>query len=283
LPEGFSFSDLTRLNFVAILSVLKDLTRDDLASHDAQIYEDLPRNQSRAWSDFAIRGGHVLQPGVAGAFRADLAFDVLLDDRQLAGCSDEVRIPSSISLLGDASYQGSRVSVDATGRLLLAPFDVGIRGWSELHWIDDENLTRLARLGIGVIYWEVDTAVVDAARAHARAVAGRGKPRIEVRTDTAIFPEIVLSGPLSANGSISLVEVLAALGLKSPYDADIFKKLWVRTDDDKAGLARLRKNQPASFILVSSTGDGQIDLNNSRLISVWLDGQEITLEAASGQ
>jgi hypothetical protein len=37
----------------------------------------------------------------------------------------------------------------------------------------------------------------------------------------------------------------------------------------------LIKDKPASFLMVSPTIDGQIDFAVSRLVSVWLDGQNI--------
>ena len=57
LPVGHEVTDLTRLSFVALLSVLKGLSEDDLASFDPQTYEDLPENQTDAWSDVVVRGG----------------------------------------------------------------------------------------------------------------------------------------------------------------------------------------------------------------------------------
>ena len=50
LPPGEPMTTLTRLNFVAILTVLEDLVRNDLADHDPEMYETLTRNESDAWS-----------------------------------------------------------------------------------------------------------------------------------------------------------------------------------------------------------------------------------------
>ena len=276
LPVGFEFSDLTRLNFVAILTVLKGLTQDGLAGYDPQIYEDLPRNQSRSWSDIAVRGGHVLQPGVTRPFRADLAFDRLRSDRQFAGCSTETRIPSQIYLLGDASFHGAGVSIDATGNLLLAPFDVGIEGWSEQHWLDAKGLLRLAQLGVGVVYWAVRETDVEKVQAYATEFAIQGLPRIEVLTDATSLPHVILTGTPPQTGPAPLSETLKALGVKNPAGPDVLGKMWMKTADEKAGSARLRKHQPASFLIVSSRHNGLVDLATDRLMSVWLDGQQVT-------
>ena len=69
LPAGYEVTDLTRLSFVALLAVLRGLAEDDLASYDPQIYDDLPENQTDAWSDVVVRGGYVLQPGASQVFR----------------------------------------------------------------------------------------------------------------------------------------------------------------------------------------------------------------------
>jgi hypothetical protein len=281
LPPGHEFVDLTRLNFVAILTVLKGLAEDNLASYDPEIYEALQRNQSRSWSNIAIRGGYILQPGSTQSFRADLAFDRFRSDRQYAGCSNESRIPSRIYLLGDASFHGAGVSVDATGNLLLPAFDAGVNGWSARNWIDEQNLLRLARLGVGVIYWAVDKTDMDEARTFAKQHAVQGKPRIVVISDSTKLPHIVLSRPPAPVASSSLSEVLAALGVESPSSHAAIAQLWIRQPGDKPESARLRKNQPASFLLVSSTSDGQIDFSTSRVKSVWLDGQKVSLKPAS--
>ena len=55
LPPGRDFTDLTRLNFVAILTVLQELVKDDLAGQDPAVYDNLLRNESDSWTDVAIR------------------------------------------------------------------------------------------------------------------------------------------------------------------------------------------------------------------------------------
>jgi len=92
-----------------------------------------------------------------------------------------------------------------------------------------------------------------------------------------------LSGPPALPGSASLDAILRALGVESPEGAVEAGKLWLKKIDRKNGSARLRKYQPASFLVVSSGGEGQVDPSTNRLISVWLDGRQVTLEPASEQ
>lgn len=42
--------------------------------------------------------------------------------------------------------------------------------------------------------------------------------------------------------------------------------------------ARLSKDKPASFLMVSPGDNGQFDLNTGQLLSVWLDGHEVELK-----
>lgn len=278
LPVGYEITDLTRLSFVALLTVLKGLAEDDLAGCDPQIYEDLPENQTDSWSDVVVRGGYVLQPGATEVFRSDLAFNHLHNGRQAAGCCGQTRIPSQIFLLGDASCHGAGASVDANGKILLAAFEVGLMGWSEKKWLDQENLARLARLGVGTIYWAVDEADHVQATKHAETLAIQGLPRVEVLANPLSFPTLILSGPPSRAGSTSMVEILDALGVDGSEGNGAIETLWMEPASQNYSVARLCKDRPASFLMVSSVADGRFDLRTSQLLSVWLDGHEVALK-----
>ncbi|MDX2429096.1 MAG: M14 family zinc carboxypeptidase [Xanthomonadales bacterium] len=274
-PEGFEVTDLTRLNFVAILTVLLGLADDDLSAYDPQVYEDIPENQTDSWSDIVVRGGFVLQPGTTETFRSDLAFNILRSGRQAVEESGQTRIPSQIFLLGDASCHGAGTSVDAYGNVLLAAFDVGVKGLSEKHWMDQGNLSRMAQMGVGTIYWVVSETDYVAACSHAGTHAIRGLPRIEVLTDTSRFPVLTFSGAPPRAGSTSIAATLEALCVGDVPDSRALDSLWIEPADGISGPARLCKDQPASFLMVSSIADGQIDFANGRLISVWLDGHQV--------
>lgn len=278
LPVGYELSELTRLSFVALLTVLKGLAGDDLASYDPQIYEDLPENQTDAWSDVVVRGGYVQQPGATGVFRSDLAFNYLHNGRQAAGCCGQTRIPSQIFLLGDASNHGAGTSVNANGKILLAVFEVGLKGWSEKSWLDQDNLTRLAQMGVGTVYWEVSEADQVAAIVYADTLAIPGLPRVEVLTNPSSLPELRLSGPPSGVGLTQIGEILNVLGAGIWSGKEALETIWMEPAGENGRSARLSKDKPASFLVVSPGDDGRFDLNTSQLLSVWLDGHQVALK-----
>ena len=283
LPPGRDFSVLTRLNFVAILTVLAGLAHDDLASYDPQVYDNLPRNESDKWSDVVFRGAYIRQPASDEPFRADLAFDVLRSDRQLAGCSENPIIPSRIFMIGDASLHGAGVSIDASDSLLLAPFDVGVRGWSKRHWFENDGLTRFAGLGVGTIYWAVGKRHNTEAKTFARQLRMQGLPRIKVLSKPVRFPRIVFSEQPSQDAPVGLGGILVRLGVENPERVEAIEQLWMKTAEDEAGSPRLHKKLPASFLVVSPVSNGHVDIKTARLSSVWLDGQQVDLNSGSGK
>ncbi len=273
LPEGIGFPDLTRLNFVAILSVLQDLVRDDLASHDPQIYEDLKRNQSDVWADAIVRDGKLLQPGMTVPYRADLAFNLDRDDRQEAGCPSATeqgsvaprpRDGSRVVEIGDARFLAAGREIDAGGKLMLAPFVIGARGWGARRWLDAETLERLARLGVGEVRWVVPGRRLAAAEAIARQLDTPGRPRLQPRVAPAPAAGARLTGPPATTDAESLSEVLAALGVGS------LESLWPKT-----ARPAVRRGRPASFLIIEPASDDGSQLEDSRLLSIWLDGVEL--------
>lgn len=275
VPSGHQFTVLTRLNFVAILTVLDGLARDDLAGYDPQVYENLHRNNSNAWSDVVVRGGYLLQPGTSRAYRADLAFDRVQDDRQAVGCSTGDRAHSRIFEIGDARFLGAGQSVDAGGSLLLATFEVGIKGWSARRWLDEESLSQMARLGVGNVYWSVSRRHGPAARALVSRLRAEDLPRVEVVTEAVRLPDLVLEGPPQPAASASLGAVLGALGAGDWTRSDELQRLWRAGPEGGAGLPRLRRGQAASFLMLSPAPEGRFDFTQTDLTAVWLDGRQI--------
>jgi len=269
LPAGHPFSDLTRLNFVALLTVLEDLVADDLAQHDPEIYEELPRNENNAWADVVVRNGYLLQPGTSQSYRADLSFYQFQDDRKLAGCAVETRTGSSIFEIGDNRFIGAGRDIKAEDTVLLAPFVVGIKGWSARKWLVGATLADLARLGVGAVRWSVPGRKQSAAQDLARQLSGIGQVRVEVIEPSGSLPPTVLEGPPSTP-SRKLGDVLRALGA-----ADSLQDLWPEGSSAGVGLPALRLGQPASFLLVSPAPEGRIDLQKTTLMSVWFDGTEL--------
>jgi hypothetical protein len=280
LPPGHDLTELTRLNFVALFKVLHELARNDLAEYEPDIYENLPRNNSNAWTDVAVGGGYLRQPSAATPYRADLAFDVLRDDRVVAGCSSDPGAQSRIAEIGDARFLGAGRRIDATGGALLAPFVAGARGYSARRWLEDETLARLARLGVGRLRWVVKPRRLDAARAHAGRLEISGRTRVEVVAAPAGEPWLRLDGPPAEPRSAALADVIAALlgesrrGETTGLSAgELLDRLW-STGDHQSSWPHLGRGRPASFLLVSPAPGGQIDPATAALVSVWIDGVE---------
>jgi hypothetical protein len=283
LPVEGGFTELTRLNFVAMLSVLEGLARDDLASYDPQVYENLPRNQTKSWSDVVVRGAYIMQPGTPRAYRADLAFDRFVGDRQVAGCAGNEDASSMIFLVGDGSSQGAGINIDARGSLLLAPFEVGVKGWSEREWLNAESLSQIARSGVGTVHWIVSEDHRQAALVFADQFSTQGLPRIEVLTNPDLFPAVVLSGPPSSpDAPASLGAILESLGVEGTDKTGMLGKMWMASAGGGLESPPLIKKRRASFLIVTPSNKGKIDFNEARLESVWLDGQQIALKPVAG-
>ena len=275
VPSGHEFTVLTQLNFVAILTVLEGLARDGLSGYDPQVYEALHRNQSNSWSDVVVRDGYLLQPGTTVAYRADLAFDRLRRDRQDVGCSQGTAARSRISEVGDARFLGAGESVGAADSLLLAPFEIGVEGWSARKWLDEVALSRLARLGVGTLYWSVRQRRSAAARDLARQLTAPGLPRIEVVVGSSPRAGLVMTGSPPRAGSASLSASLETLGAQGWSSLGELQALWVNEPGTDPNPPRLRPGRAASFLVVSPAPGGVIDFTETELIEVWLDGQKI--------
>ena len=127
-PPGGGFADLTRLNFVALVSVLEGLAHNDLADVPSEVYDGLLRNRSDAFADVAIAGASILEPRSGKWFEADVAFDVLASDQTVLGCAQPARTFSRVVEVGDSSVVTPGRRIDGRG-LLLAPLsgDLGMK------------------------------------------------------------------------------------------------------------------------------------------------------------
>jgi hypothetical protein len=162
--------------------------------------------------------------------------------------------------------------------VLLPSFDVGVEGWEGGQWLDTKSLSRLARLGVGTIYWAVEETQQQAAIDVASKHDDRGLPRIRVLSSPSEMPQILLTEPPQPATSFSWHATLLALGVKQPTEADSIGQLWMKAADHKLGSARLRKTQTASFLIVKPAPDGQINDSRAEIVSIWLDGQQVDLE-----
>ena len=281
LPPGREFTELTRLNFVALFKVLHELARNDLAGYGTELYDELPRNNSDAWTDIAIGGGYLRQPSAPAPYRADLAFDVLNDDRAVAGCTTGESAQSRIAEIGDARFLGAGRRIDAAEGTLLAPFVAGARGYTARRWLDAELLARLARLGVGTLRWVVKPRRLVAARAHSERLEVAGRARIEVVAAPAGEPWLRLDGPPAEPRSATLADLVAALLGENRLDeaaglsaSELLDRLW-STGDHRPVRPHLGRGRPASLLLLSPAPEGRIDPAEAALVSIWLDGVEV--------
>jgi len=278
LPPGRNFEDLTRVNFVAILTVLRELVRNDLQDYDPQVYEDLIRNQSDAWADVVVRGGFIRQPGSGPSYRADLAFNLDVDDRDAAGCATGGAGRSYVVEIGDARFLGAGRVVDASQSLLVAPFVAGIEGWKARRWISAEVISELARLGVGTVIWRVPPRKKEAAASLGRKLTGQGRARLHVVAKPAEMPWLTLTGPPRSTDSDALSDVVEALiGHSGEIDwssPEALERLsWIPRSE--RGWPALRRGRPATFVLLSPAAHGEVDPGNTRLKSVFINGLDV--------
>jgi len=274
LAAGRPLADLTRLNFVALFSVLADLVRDDLAGHDPALYENLPRNQEGAFSDVILRGGQILLPGGRDPFRADLAFNALESDLSRAGCpSAPPAVGSRITELGDARFLAAGRGVEAQGAVLVPAFAVSVRGGRAREWLTAATLETLARLGVGVVRWQVEAAERGATAEAAQRLSGPARPRVVVAGSDEPEAGLRLGAPPAASRSSTLAGVLEALAGRAWRDrlaSQSFTELLTGL-----GAGSPMAGEPASFLVLRPAPDGSLDPEQAHLEAVWLDGREI--------
>ncbi len=278
LPPGHDLEELTRLNFVAILTVLRDLARNDLMNSDAQFYNNLPRNERNAWADIVVLGGFIHRPGIDSPYRADLAFNITIDDRDAAGCATGSTSRSRVVEVGDAAFLGAGRVIDADESLLLEPLVAGIQGWSARRWVNSKMLLDVARLGVGTVIWEVPRRKIEKAESLARKMAGEGRARLEVFQAPADLPWLTLTGPPEQPASLSLADIVQALvggkKGKQSLSTETIDRLLNPTLPSTTDSV-LRVGRPASFLLLHPTPEGRIDPQTTRMISVYINGMEV--------
>lgn len=118
-PPGGAFEDLTRLNFVALVSALVGLASNDLADETAERYDRLLRNRADAWADVAIEGASILDGATLQEYRANVAFNVFSSDRGVAGCATRPESGDSIVELGDTSQLTAGRRLDGSRALIV--------------------------------------------------------------------------------------------------------------------------------------------------------------------
>jgi hypothetical protein len=176
-PRAAPLTDLTRLNYVALLTALHGLARDDLAGETAELYEGLKRNDDGYWTDVLLAGGRLWQPGGGEPYRADVAFDLLDDDPLVATCAEPGwQGASRVREVGDGRLLGSARRLDVTGRLLAPAFTASVRGVAAQSWLTADVLVAVGRLGVARLRWHVAPVERPEAVEHADRVASPGRP-----------------------------------------------------------------------------------------------------------
>jgi len=212
IPPGRPLTDLTRLNYVALLSVLHDLVRDDLAGESPDLYENLKRNDDGYWTDVLLAGGRVWQPGAGEPYRADVAYDVLDDDPLAAACAEPGWPGASrIREVGDGRLLGSARRVDVAGRLVAPAFAASVRALAARSWLTAETLAAAGRLGVARLRWHVAPADRPEALEHAERLTAPGRPALEVVDAGAPASLLEIASPPGVPSSPAVESALDAL------------------------------------------------------------------------
>lgn len=281
-PPGLGLTDLTRLDYVALLTVLDRLARDDLAGEDPAGYESLKRNSDGNWVDTLVAGGRVFQPPAAEPYRADVAFDLLDDDPGVAACADPGPVGhSSIREIGDGRFLGAARRVDATDLLVVPAFAASVRGLAARDWFTAETLESIARLGVARLRWHVAPLEGAGAMEAASRLSAPGRPTIEV-----VEPEArrclleIPRAPVAPKGP-GLDAALDALTAGSWREraaglplAALLGELAGLDAKTASPAPLLAPDERASLLLLRPRTAGALDVEGLDLEAVILDGRE---------
>ena len=276
LPPGRPATDLTRLDFVALLSALAGLAEDDLAGHDPGVYDALPRNETGAYADVVLRGGQVLQAPRLVPYRADVAFEAARSDLEWAACGAP-RAGSRVVEVGDARFLAARETVDADGAVVIPALVVSVQGLSARSWLTRPALDALAGHGVATVRWHVALADRGTAQEHARGLAAVGRPAVVVVAEEDAPAALVLKkAPSTA----------AAATLGAAFDALVGRQ-WREGRDGFAAQALLGPatpgtrstpitlDAPADLALLRGPIGGTLDPDQLRLEGVWIEGRAV--------
>jgi len=281
LPPNRSYSDLTRLNYVALLTALHGLAKDDLATEDASLYEGLGRNADGRFVDVLLEGGRIVQPPGAEPYRADVAFDVLDDDPALAACPDPgAPGPSRIRELGDGRLLAAARRRNVADRLLTPALAASVRGLAASSWLSAETLVAVSRLGVARVRWHVAAADREAARQAAERLAAPGRAAIEIPEAGAPEHAIVIPGPLpDVSEPVSLTSALLALTggawREPPGVPSLTERLGALVGAGPGAGPLLRPDARASLVILRPLGGSGLDPESLVIESVFLDGREV--------
>lgn len=276
---GRPLSDLTRLNYVALLTALHGLVRDDLAGETADLYEGLKRNDDGYWTDVLLAGGRVFQPGAGEPYRADVAFDVLDDDPLAASCAEPGWPGASrIREVGDARLIGSARRLDVAGRLMAPAFAASVRGLAARSWLTAETLVAAGRLGVARLAWHVLPTERPEALAHAAGLDRTGRPSIDV-VDAGAPPHLLeVAAPPVPPSSPALEAALDAL-TRAAWRArsggrPLGELLGELAGASPAAPPLVALDARASLVVLRPREEGALDAARLDLERVFVDGRE---------
>ena len=285
LAAGRPLSDLTRLNFVALVSVLSALAAGDLSGHDPEIYERLIRNRQDAFADVVVRGGQILQGSAGVPYRADLAFDVEVPDARSWGCAGQTDAGASrIVEAGDARFLAASRDVDAAGAVVIPALTASVRGLAARRWLTPQALDDIARLGVGLLRWHVRSTDVGAAQSIAAERAAPGRPAITGVASTDPPSMLVLARPPRPAASRSLADALDALGAWRAPKRPFASALPLLTAPPASGPApvRLAPDAAASFLVLRAGDPPAIEAESMVVDTVYVDGRALEAPALRG-
>jgi hypothetical protein len=265
LPPGRPLADLTRLNFVGLLTALDALALDDAEGYDPALYEALPRNQTGVWSDVVLRGGQVVQPAPSHAYRADVAFDLRSSDQFRSGCGPEPA-GSRITEVGDARFLGAGQSVDAAGTVIAPAFLASVRGHDARAWLTPASLRAIGGLGVGTVRWHVPGADQPAAAEHLTTLVGPGLPAVALAPVDEPDAVLLLTrhpAPPRAPTLASALDALSPGWRERLAGRPLFASL----------CGRLVHEGPASVLQLRPALDAALDADHTHLERVWIDGR----------
>jgi hypothetical protein len=264
MPSGWTYPQLTRLNFVALLTALFALATDDLSGVDPGVYESLERNRDNRWVDVLLCGAQVWQPGAGAPYRADVAFDRLDPDPVRAACEAvPTRGGSRVREIGDGRLLGAGRRVEAAGALVVPALAASIQGLAAREWLDETALGVIGRLGVARLLWHVAAGEQADARALAAALAGPARPVLEVRDAEAEPCLLELTGrPSAPPAPVRLDQALDALTAGRWRSADSGRSLLELLDsltvcpDDGKTTRILAPEEPASLLVLRAAAAG---------------------------
>ena len=155
---------MVRLHFRGMLATLEAIATDKLRDFDPQIYESLPESNSRNLVDCLITAGHLLDANHGEPFKSDLAIDQSHGNRLAISAKRDGRIVD----VGDLGTTGGKVTMDASGCLVLPGRIAFAKDWAPMSQLSDDELDALLATGATTVIGSVELADRDAIEAVGR-------------------------------------------------------------------------------------------------------------------